>query len=338
MVVCFAVVAAPYIVWLSEQTGGIRLQTKSTLNVATELRIQQGLSGYAASFAVSPELVAEGIWVRPNIDVIRESSFSVADYVGLFTKKVQRLARDFGAIVGGSLEFGSPSLFALAVLGIFGRPWRVRIVIDQLHLFVLLALSVLAQFFIYYSSLRFYVLLLAVFCIWASAGSLRLAEWARLTLSGAGRSARAQQLASCAALVAAFAAILAPATLIAAKDALWARGSRPIKELASSFTYGPSRLKIADTSTPFAFHANAEFVWLPHSSEQTALAYLAKKHVTHVVLRSLHLSESGVHEVPYLATWLQNGVPGGQLVARSARSNGRELVQVFRLQRAKGAR
>jgi 4-amino-4-deoxy-L-arabinose transferase-like glycosyltransferase len=324
MLACFVLVAGPYIVWLSQQTGQLRLETKSLLNTAIEMRLQQGLPQPAADYAVSPGLVAEGIWMQPNIDVIRGGRIGISDYKRMFTK--ERELRDAARIIAGSLEFGSPALFALAVLGMFGRPWRPRVAIDQLHLLILLLLSALALFFIHHLALRFFLLFLVVFCIWAGAGLLCLVQWARLTVSAGGYSERTQERVGRAVAALALAAVLLPPALFATREMLSARGSRPIEALSTGLATGSAALKIADTSTPFAFHARAEFVWLPYCDEGTALKYLAKKQVTHVVVDSDQSDER-----PYLRSWVQDGVPGAQLVGQARSTNGR-FVQVFRLQ------
>ena len=326
MFACFVLVAGPYIAWLSQQSGELRLETKSLLNIPNESRIQQGLSSYAASFAIGPDLAAEGIWMQPNIDVITKARLGIGDYVRIFTKKSKGLLRDTATTIAGSLEFGSPALFALAVLGMFSRPWQPRMVIDQLHLLILLLISTLAPFFIYYWSLRFYLLFLVVFCIWASAGLLCLVRWARLTVSAGGYSDRAQKRVGRAVAALALATLLVPPTLFATAMMLWERGLRPIEALSIRLATGSGALKIADTSTPFAFHARAEFVWLPYCDGGTAVKYLAKKQVTHVVLDQQYADAT-----PYLRSWAQNGVPGALLVGQAQSADGR-LVQVFRLQ------
>jgi hypothetical protein len=328
MLVCSALVAAPYVTWLSWQTGQFRLETKSLLNAATQLRIQQGLPPYGASFAVNPDLVAEGIWMQPNIDVIKSYRFGVGDYAAILIGKSRDLLRDTASTIASSLEFGSPMLFALAVLGMFGRPWPPRLAIDQLHLLALLALTALAPFFIYYWSLRFYLLFLILFCIWAVAGLSYLVQWARLTVAECGHPGRMQEWAGRAIAVLALAALLVPAVLFATMTVRWTLRSRPVVALSTELAAGSTALKIADTSTPFAFHARAEFVWLPYGDEATALRYLAKKHVTHVVL-----SSDALDRAPYLKSWAQHGVPGGQLVGQ-VRTDGGRHVQVFRVRPA----
>jgi 4-amino-4-deoxy-L-arabinose transferase-like glycosyltransferase len=325
MLACFVLVAGPYVAWLSGQTGQFRLETKGQLNVATQLRIQQGLPWYGASFGVNRGLVAEGIWNQPNIDVIKSYRLGLGDYVTIFIRKSKDLLRATAATIAGSLDFGSPALFALAVLGLFGRPWRPRMAIDHVHLLMLLGLSALAPFFVYYWSLRFYLPFLVIFCIWAAAGLACLVQWARLTAAEGGRSDGLQQWAGRAVAALALAAVLVPAALFATGTMLWIRASRPIVALSTELAAKSAALKIADTSAPFAFHAQAELVWLPYCDEATALKYLAKKQVTHVVLSS-HVPD----ETPYLKSWTENGVPGAQLVGQ-VRSDGGRHVQVFRL-------
>jgi hypothetical protein len=316
---CFGLVAAPYILWLSLQTGDLRLQTKSVLNVATELRIQEGMSVYAAAFAVGPELTDEGVWLHPN-DVVRGHRPSASDYINIGLKRSMDVLRDAAVAVGGSVEFGSPALFGLAFLGLFGRPSRLRELIDQTHILFLLLISVVALFFAYFSDPRFYVLLLPAFCIWASPGLQSLAQWARSTFSSWGIPIARLAVAL------ALAAVIGPAALLAAKKMLSTHESQTVKALAATMGQGIDQIRIAGTSTPFAFHAKADFVWLPYSDERTALRYLAKHRVTHVVLESDWLDT-----VPYLRSWAESGVPGGQLIAQAAPSKGK-LVQVFRLQ------
>jgi 4-amino-4-deoxy-L-arabinose transferase-like glycosyltransferase len=328
MVGCFGLVVLPYVAWLSLETGEFRLQTKSILNMATDLRIRSGLPPYAASFAVGENLDAEGTYNQPNIDVIRKQRSVYKEYLKILPQKTIDVLRNAAAASSGAIEFGSPVLFALAVLGLFGRPWSTRGLVDQAHMVTLLVLTSLALFFIYFVSLRFFVLFLTVFCIWATAGLCRFAEWARLTFSPRIRSERWRARVVPVSVMLGLAAMLMPAALFAIKEMVSTHGSRPIKALAMMLAAQSRGLTIADTSTPFSFHANASFVWLPYCDEPTALKYLALKQVTHVVVRS-----NSLDEVPYLRSWHRKGPPGGELVAEAPYSRGR-LVQVFRLRRS----
>lgn len=323
-----ALIAAPYVLWLSLHTGQFRLQAKTPLNIATELRMLGGATAYAASFAVSQDLIAKGTYNRPNIEVIHAERFNIGDYTSVIAKKIKHVLKYGMAVISSGLGFGSPALFVLATAGLFGHPWRPRMAIDQMHLIILLAISSWAPLFIYYLSPRFFLLFPVVFCIWATVALQYFVKWARLTSAAFGFAGGRQNGVGHLAIAIAAASVLAPATFAVADDLLTMRGSRPIKALGVSLSASPSPLKIADVSTPLAFHARADFVWLPYSDEKTARKYLSSKAVTHVVLQSDRLDET-----PYLRKWFEDAVPDAQLVAEVRPTyGGSELVKVYRLE------
>ena len=55
MPICFLVFGGPYIGWISLQTGNLRIEAKSPLNIETELRIQNGVSADEAAFAIGKD-------------------------------------------------------------------------------------------------------------------------------------------------------------------------------------------------------------------------------------------------------------------------------------------
>ena len=330
MPICFLVVAGPYIGWLSLQTGQLRIEGKSPLNISTELRIQQGLSRGEAGMGVDEDLRAQGVWMKPNIDVIKAHHVSLPTLATMLAKKARRVVWDTSEALANNQEFGSPALFALAILGLFARPWRRGQTIDHLHVFALLSLTVFATFFIYYSGSRFYVLFLAFFCIWASAAAAGLMRWAKQSTAMLGLGRRQQVFAGKCALVLAVATVITPAAISASRELSTARGTRPVKAVSESLAASGMPLRFADASTPFAFHARADFVWLPYCSEATALRYLQEKHVTHVVVR-----ERAQSSRPYLEKWMVSGVPNSLLVARAISDSG-ERVWIYDVRRASG--
>lgn len=328
MPICFFVVASPYIGWLSLQTGKLRMESKSPLNVATELRIQQGHHLEDAAFGVDKDLTVQGVWNQPNINIVGSPGLSSRELATMIANKSKRVVGNLYKSVVTSLEFGSPALFALAILGLFGGPWRRSLALDQLHLVILLALSTFATFFIYYSALRFYLLFLVFFCIWASAAATRLMLWARKSAAMLGLMARQQAFAASAVWMLAVAAVLIPSAAWTYPVLSAARGTRPVKAISAGLAAPGTALRIADVSTPFAFHARADFVWLPYCDEATALRYLEKMQVTQVVVRG-----DDPELRPYLKKWMEGGVPNSRLVARTISGAG-EVVQVYDFRRA----
>jgi 4-amino-4-deoxy-L-arabinose transferase-like glycosyltransferase len=193
MPVCFTVFAAPYIAWISVQTGQLRMEAKSPLNIETELRIQDGLSIDEAAFAVSKDASPAGVWNQPHIDIIKTSKPSAHQLFTMVLKKSVKVFKRTAAALAGNLAFGSPALLALALFGLASLRWSQFALFDVVYLTLLMSLTVVATFFIYYSHNRFYFFPLVVFCIWASAGLAalreRTAQWAAMFRMAAGRRA-----------------------------------------------------------------------------------------------------------------------------------------------------
>jgi len=226
------------------------------------------------------------------------------------------------ATVGGNLAFGSPALFAFAILGLFSRPWHPRHLVEQLHLISLLSLTVFATFFTYWTNSRFYVLILVIFCIWAGAGVVAIEQWANRTASAFGLANRKQIFFGDTAQLLAVLTILAPSAAWASSAFLSTRDTWPIKVAAFNLARSGHAMRFADESSPFAFHAHADWIWLPYCDEQTALQYLRKKGVTHVVVNGSVISAR-----PYLKKWMEDGVPDSPEVAELSA----EHIRVFEL-------
>jgi 4-amino-4-deoxy-L-arabinose transferase-like glycosyltransferase len=328
MPLLFFVVAGPYVGWLSMQAGQLRLEGKSPLNVSIELRMATGLSANQAAFSVDENLTEEGVFYQSNVNTIGSYHLSLSGLAMLIKGRTKTVLENAAIAVAGWL---SPALLALVVLGLFSRPWSPSLALDQLHLLVLLALSLVATYFIYFAALRFYLPILVVFSIWACAGKDGLKSWAQRSASLFGLSSRQQRVAAGATWSLAIVAVILPAAVWTIHSFISMRGTRPIKVVAESMAATREPLRIADASAPFAFHARAEFVWLPYCDEATALQFLNKRQVTHIVVRS-----DAMEWRPYIKKWMADGVPDARLTAQVISGTG-EKVQLYELRRAGGA-
>jgi hypothetical protein len=324
----FFVVAGPYVGWLSMQAGHLRLEGKSPLNVAVDLRMATGLSANQAAFAVDQDLTEQGVFYQPNINTIESHRLGLSGLAIMIKRKTKTVLENTVVAVAGWL---SPALFALAILGLFSRAWGPSLALDQLHLLALLAISILATYFIYFAHLRFYLPILVFFSIWACAAKNGLKLWAQRSASLFGLGSRQQRVVAAVAWSLAIAAVILPAAAWTIHSFISMRGTRPIKVVGESMAAMREPLRIADVSTPFAFHARAEFVWLPDCDEATALQFLNQKQVTHIVVRS-----NTMEWRPYLKKWMAGGVPDGRLTAQVISGTG-DKVQVYELRRAGGA-
>ena len=315
----FIAVTAPYIGWLSYHSGHLRLENKSLLNMTTAMRMLDGMPLEEAAFGVRKDTTPSGVWNQPNLAIVQASAPDFRSVTRLLAKKTKSVITESIGTVAGNPGFGSPAIFALAILGVFARPWSPRRALDQFHILVVLGLAIFAMYFTYSPADRFCLLFIPFLCIWGSAGAFQFSRWVK-------RSAplfhvKPSSLSTVAKLgwTAAFTAILLPSAVYAGVAFAVSRSERPFKEIGALLG-AAQPVRISATFTNVAFHANADFVWLPYCDEQTARQYLQRAGVTHVVLR-----EDDSSSIPYLKKWWVGGIPAAHETARSVSSSGKHL-------------
>jgi hypothetical protein len=154
-----------------------------------------------------------------------------------------------------------------------------------------------------------------------------LSLWAKRTAQNLNLTSRWRNLAVAATPVLALSSVILPSGVLEVSALSAERQSRPLKAVANEIAASGTAVRIADTTGPFTFHAHAESVWLPYCDELTALRYLERMGVTHVVVRS---SQGGSR--PYLAKWIQKGVPDAHEVSHVIAAGG-ETIRVYALRR-----
>jgi hypothetical protein len=305
MIGTFALVAAPYVAWLSKETGQFRIEGKSPGNIEVERRLQLGESVTDALFAVNTLGEERGVGNQANLVIIQAHSPNFKEVwadIGLKTKSVVKNASE---MLAGFFGFGSPPLFALAFVGLFARPWSRYLAICQLQILGALSLMIFGTYFIFHTDPRFYVLLVPFYCIWASAGLRKLALWGMVTGSSMGFPRRIRPHLSVFVWTVGIGSILAPSLGFARALLADERASRAIKmagEWLPSTVVEPIRL--LDSGGEIAFHAKALLFWLPYCDEKTALDYIEMKKINVVVIR-----KSSADSYPYLQGWVNNGFP-----------------------------
>ena len=206
----FFVVAGPYIGWLSMHAGHLRLEGKSPLNLAVDLRMATRSFANQAEFGVDQDLTEQGVYYQPNVNTIESHRLGLSGLAIMIKRKTKTVLENTVVAVAGWL---SPALFALAILGLFSRAWGPSLALDQLHLLALLALSILATYFIYFAQLRFYLPILVFFSIWACAAKNGLKLWAQRSASLFGLGSRQQRVVAAVAWSLAIAAVILPAAV-----------------------------------------------------------------------------------------------------------------------------
>ena len=326
----FLVLAAPYILWLHAETGQWRLEGKSPLNYTTARETLGGRDPHDAQYGVDSDLTERGVWIQANLSTIRSARFKpqeVARYCLAKSKSILDYSKD---TIANTAFFGSPMLFAFAVLGLFRRPWHPEAIANHLFLLMLLSVATVALFGIYYLSIRFLLVFLPVLLLWASNGIIELARWGRSTFRlayGGLPKFRWTELV----VVGAIGALIPMSALTTVRGVyelrLFDRSSRPAKDAAEWLdAYAPGPKTVMDTSTILAFHAAATFVPFPYCSSDVALRYADKRKVDFVILRDGDLLSR-----PYLEHWMESGIPNGRAaLIHSARSPALGRILIYK--------
>lgn len=336
LLAAFAVVAAPNVAFLTYYTGQLRIEAKGTLAYQWGQRINQGMSYAEAVNGIGPDLSEQGVFMRPNLDVIRSTSYSAADYVRFVLQAVKKNVGPIVTTMTGDAALGSPFLFALVVLGFFGTAWpRDRWLLHGLLVvyaltFVLVLMTVQELWFRYFYAL--FVMLL----FWSANGAERLRVWTEATVEavvGVRRIARGISVGvQCAALLL---MLKVSFGYISSVDQ-FRESMRPARKEAGlwlSRQDGPhERVMASELQT--IYYAGADLMPLPYADSDLALRYIAKRNPDYIVL--VGGAPAGR---PYADAWFENGIPSpnARLVYDEDKP-GSERVKIFRWSPSSGER
>jgi hypothetical protein len=328
----FVVLALPQIALIYRSTGQLWLEGKSRINFAIGTRVLAGQTYWEAGYAINDKLEGVGVWMRPNAEVIRETSMNFKEIIYFVIKATRQnipiLLQHLSA-----RWFGAPFLLALAFLGVFRRSWR-RVNAPS-HLFVLLVsvTTVVVTFSVTHAVYqRYYFVLVSFMIIWAANGLVEVAYWTRKTVAIIGvRWISPLVPANIVSGVMALGVVIYPLSEVRELGNFreGSTDSRVIKDVGLWIRQQQARpIKIMDLSTPLAFHAGAQYVHFPYSNAESAIRFLDAAKVDYVVLRR------GVKFTEYYENWLTHGIPDAraQLVYASSGANPGEIV-VFRWRR-----
>jgi hypothetical protein len=265
--------------------------------------------------------------MRPYIDVLRSASYSPRDYVEFVLTAAKRNVGPIQRAITGEASFGSPWLFALVVLGLFGTAWsRQRLLGDGLLvvyalMFVLLLLTVQALWF------RYFYAILGMLLFWVAKGAEELRTWCEDTLrSLVDKDSIARfsgvTLKWLALAVVLFVSFRNISYVSQFEESL----HRERKEAGLWLSHQePTRKRIMDVGLQVAYYAGADLIYLPYADSDLALRYVAKRNPDYIVL--IGGAQGGL---PYTGKWFSDGIPSprARLVYDEARPGG-ERVKIY---------
>jgi hypothetical protein len=329
----FAVLAAPYIGWLSAQVGEFRVEGKGALNYAIAEALIDGQTEQSAMYGIGPDLQGQGVWMRSNLDVIRSVKYGSVSFLKIAqSDTVKNLSTAISDITDGAF-LGSPTLWVLVILGLLGRRWNRNTQTTQPYLLIVIGIPLFASVTISHLQLqsRYFLLVLPVMIIWAAKGLSHLAGWVETALRLKGwRVASSRRIAMGVA-----SAAIATVLLVAVKGIeddqflrAFGRSSLPVK-LAGEWlhAFAPGPITVMDASAILAYHAKASFLFYPETDEATALRYINAKKVDFLVLQ-----EKWLPPTPYAHAWLATGIPSPNArLVYSVNTSARGRIVIYQL-------
>ncbi len=341
MVAVFLLLALPQVIFLFQATGKVMLEGKSTVLFSyTGGRILAAKDhpgvpyvsaggrrdvpspapgtgdggGYAsweeawAFYAIGSDLKPTGTSMRPFAEVARETKTKLDDSVRLVFQGVRQSAPNLPHVFS-SAWLGAPFLPAIALLGMFRRPWRGPRAKPRLFLMLITVAPAIATFFVLWADARYFFVFVPLLSIWAANGLYEIGRWTKASCTAAGWNALAHPMVSEGIVPALLGIVLIVSPFKAVATQWDFTDSGPANRVDREVGLWLKRqqaapIRIMDLSLPLSYHAGAQMhYYFPYASEESTLGYLASLNVDYIVLRE------GFKFTHYYEEWLAHGIP-----------------------------
>lgn len=327
LALAFAVVAAPNVIFLTKATGKVRIEAKGTLAYEWGRRINEGMSYQEAVKGIGEDLSDQGVFMRPNLEVINSASYTFREYVTFVLRAVRRNVGQIDRTVVDEKAFGSPVLFMLVIVAIFRTGWtRQRVLLDGLM--VLTAGTVVAILgTVQELWFRYFYSLLGIFLIWGGKGACDLGEWTTATVGSLTSHPRVRRLAGPVATAAAIAAVLGLAwrsigDVTQFQESRCGECARAGRWLS---TQVPAHKWVMAGGDVVAYYAGADLMYLPYARSELAIQYVAKRKPDFIVLETL--TADGF---PYTRQWFEQGIPDPRAELIHEESGPAARIKIYR--------
>ena len=329
----FAILAAPYVWWLSSNSGYFRLEGKSIFTGIVAESMSQGMSYHEATRRISPDLEPLGPdLIADQFEYPRPAGVGLTSALQTVAQNLLPGTRRVLSIWIGEPDTGNARMAALAVLGLiasmFVRRARATAVLFLCmtggYIAMLLSIS-------FYEWLRYIYPLTFFVIIWAAVGIATAASASSRAVHRLGMSSRAQILVISFVLVVGVASVTVPSlpmrygSVFGESHSPYAQVLRGAGEEISSF--GIEQPRVMTLSSVISYYANGDLVyypWVREDETSLALRFIHDRKPDFLVLRTAELEF-----LPFTKTWLGDGVPdqcAEELSRRSEPPSGELIV------------
>jgi len=300
------VVAAPYVTWLSINSGKIQLEGKSAYNNVTTGRIHQGMEYSEASRGLGPNGEPAGPHLYSDqFEILKNESTGGRSLVKNILQGFPRRLLKLGWNVATLKVLGSPALAVLAMVGFLTTGVGNRKFLFEGFLLAVAAacLLVLLSIGVMWPRYLFPIALLLV--PWAGAGVSRISGWIQGRMEGpsGGKSFRSA-LATAAAVCLMLAGVVIPSVGAVLETDEFSMSRATILKDAGRWldAYKGGEKTIMGNSYVLVHYSQGTLNYLPYASGPLALEYIRKKRPDFIALYS-------ADPAPYIEEWMKSGIP-----------------------------
>jgi 4-amino-4-deoxy-L-arabinose transferase-like glycosyltransferase len=327
LVVVFAIMASPYVAFLSVNSGKFRVEGKGSLAYAWGMKMRAGMGHIEAETKIRDDLSGEGVFMKSNYEVFNETSYTPRDLILYVLHSAPKNLKTMYETLATSEPLGAPPLFILCVIGLLRTAWDRRRLINEAILLLTGLSIVLALLSVQEFWPRFFHPFIGLLLLWAGKGAEELYHWSHDTFALISLQPNLPRVAGVAVQWAAIllALVLSLRAVVLADEfhevmltdrknaGLWLAQHCPTPEC-----------RIMDISAVPAYYAGATLMYLPFASSDLALRYISKRKPDFIVLL-----EGPKRSLPYLAQWFDQGVPDRRAELIYDQADSGERVKIY---------
>lgn len=308
-------VASPYVAYLYQQTGEVRLEGKNLINYTIIRRMETGIPYLEAAYGIDEQLDEVGPLLIPS----RYAAFTPykASAWEVLSRIPEHLKTNIGTFLQHilpSYELGSPILL-LVVLGLFGSAWNRARLGGELYLMAIAGYSLfvlsLAHFILFRYTLPFYPFLI----LWAGKGLIELQGWALQSWANIGpkpllpAAKERVTLGISTIVIALYVSFGTLGTRYESELRMGMAENLPVKEAGLWLkAHDPDPWKkVMDSYGGVPYYADKIYMAYPYADSAQAIRYLEKVNPDYFVLWS-----DMAHMRPFIGEWIAYGVPSSR--------------------------
>ena len=307
LILTSVILAAPYVTWLSVNSGYLRWEGKSLSTGIIARRMRQGMSYLEASRGLGPNLEQAGPYLVANQfevpgDGAASARLSLETISSDFLPRIVEVGREFA----GSWPVGGPGMVILAVIGALAAFAQRRHRALKLFFFCAGLGYVFTVLILQQRWMRHLFPLTYFLLPWAAVGVATLATFIARAIPGETAGTRLRQTGTALATVILTALLVVPSIASVRTLGEFSQSSDLTLKAAGTWLRdaGAEDKRIMGLNAVIAYYAGASYSVLPWASDEQALAYIRRRQPDFIVLQT-----DLEYNAPYLPSWTTNGIP-----------------------------